>query len=151
DSKRARSSQIAETLVVAQQQVEQIRAELVGIEREINGVESTQHSLRGEAESSQSEFSRCEVKLAENRARVQFLSEDVTREFQVEIAGLDWKRLLWKSDGEPEGLKPLDLDEDDADEKPEGAAPSAEAKAAAPEPKLVAAAEGTSASTEPGA
>ena len=122
DSKRARVAQISETLVVAQQQVEQIRGELVEVERQIGGVESTQFSLRDEAESAQNEFSRCEVKLAESRARAQFLSEEVSREFQTDISALDWKRLLWHSDDEPEGIKPLDLDDEDE----EGDAPTAE-------------------------
>ncbi|MEP7353824.1 MAG: hypothetical protein ABI824_11380, partial [Acidobacteriota bacterium] len=46
------------------------------------------------------------------------LAEEVTREFQTEIAALDWKQLLWRADDEPEGLKPLDLDEDESDEAP---------------------------------
>ncbi|PTY07398.1 chromosome segregation protein SMC [Opitutaceae bacterium EW11] len=127
DSKRARSAQIAETLVVAQQQVEQIRIELVEVERQIGGVESTQFSLRDEAENAQEEFSRCEVKLAESRARAQFLAEEVTREFQTDITTLDWKLLLWRSDDEPEGLKPLDLDEDE-DEAPDSRGQVSEVK-----------------------
>jgi chromosome segregation protein len=120
DSKRARSAQISETLVVAQQQVEQIRKELVDVEREINGVESTQNNLRTEAEKSQTEFSRCEVKLAESRARAQFLTDEVKHEFQTDVATVDWKQLLWHADNEPEGLKPLDLDEEDEGEAESG-------------------------------
>jgi chromosome segregation protein len=123
--KRARAGQIAETLVVAQQQVEQIRLELVDVERQIGGVESTQFSLRDEAETAQEEFSRCEVRLAESRARAQFLTEEVTREFQTDISTLDWRKLLWHSDDEPEGIRPLDLDEDEDEE-------GAPAKAAQP-------------------
>jgi|GEM_PF-63057 len=123
-AKRARSTQIAETLVVAQQQVEQIRIELVEVERQIGGVESTQFSLRDEAESAHTEFSRCEVKLAESRARAQFLVEEVTREFQTDIATLDWKKLLWHSDDEPEGIKPLDLDDEDDETEGGDAAPA---------------------------
>ena len=120
ENQRRRSGQIAESLVVAQQQVEQVRINLVEIEAEIDRVEATQHSLRTEADAAQNEFSRCEVKLAESRARVQFLTEEVTREFQVEIASLDWRRLLWHADDEPEGIKPLDLDDDeDEEQKPE--------------------------------
>ena len=120
DGKRARSAQISETLVVAQQQVEQIRKELVDVEREINGVESTQNNLRTDAEKAQTEFSRCEVKLAESRARAQFLTDEVKHEFQTDVTTLDWKQLLWHADDEPEGLKPLDLDEDDEGEAESG-------------------------------
>ena len=122
DYKRVRSGQITETLVVAQEQVEMIRKKLVDIEAEINGVEAAQHSLRTEAETSQLEFSRCEVKFAESRARAQFLTDEVKHEFQTDVTGLDWKQLLWHADDEPEGMKVLDLDEDDEDEpKPEAA------------------------------
>lgn len=123
--KRARASQIAETLVVAQQQVEQIRTQLVEVERQIGGVESTQFSLRDEAEAAHDEFSRCEVKLAESRARAQFLTEEVTREFQISIGTLDWKQLLWHSDDEPEGVKPLDLDDEEDEAENKGQAPEA--------------------------
>ena len=120
DYKRVRSGQISETLVVAQEQVEIIRKKLIDIEAEINAVESTQHNLRTEAETSQAEFSRCEVKLAESRARAQFLTDEVKHEFQTDVANLDWKQLLWHADDEPEGMKVLDLDDEDDDEqKPE--------------------------------
>ena len=133
DGKRARAAQIAETLLVAQQQVEQIRGELVEVERQIGGVESTQFSLRDEAESAQNEFSRCEVKLAESRARAQFLSEEVSREFQTDISTLEWKKLLWHSDDEPEGIKPLDLDDEDEEAEGSGSSQSGEKNEAAAE------------------
>ena len=135
DAKRARGTQIAETLVVAQQQVEQIRKELVDVERGINSVESTQQGLRVEAETAQNEFSRCEVKLAESRARAQFLTDEVTHEFHTDVAALDWKQLFWHADDEPEGIKPLDLDEEDEDEpKPDAiATTSAPVETPAPE------------------
>jgi chromosome segregation protein len=116
DAKRARAAQLSESLVVAQQQVEQVRVELTEVEREIGGVESTQDSLRTEAESSQSEFSRCEIKLAESRARAEFLKEDVSREFQTDISTLDWKLLMWRSEDDPPDLKSLDLDDDEDEE-----------------------------------
>jgi chromosome segregation protein len=58
------------------------------------------------------------VKVAETRARVQFLTEEVTREFQADIAQQDWRKLMWHADDEPEGMKDLDLDEDDAEAAP---------------------------------
>ncbi|MGC4073072.1 MAG: chromosome segregation protein SMC [Nibricoccus sp.] len=128
DSKKARSAQLAESLVVAQQQVEQVRIELADVEREIGGVENTQDSLRTEAESSQSEFSRCEIKLAESRARAEFLKEEVSREFQTDISTLDWKLLMWRSEDDPPDLKALDLDDDEDEtdggsQKPEASVP----------------------------
>jgi chromosome segregation protein len=58
--------------------------------------------------------------MAETGARVQFLVEEVTREFQTDVGQQDWRLLMWHSDDEPEGMKELDLDEDD-----EGGVPAA--------------------------
>jgi chromosome segregation protein len=115
---RARAVQLAETFVVAQQQVEKVRVELVDVEREINGLESAQHAVRDESDAAHEELSAHEVKLAENRQRAQFLGEEVTREFQADVAAIDWKHELWHSDDEPEGLKPLDLDEEEESDQP---------------------------------
>ena len=127
---RSRATQLAETLAVAQDQVEKIRVELADVEREIGGLESAQHSVRDESENAHEELSVHEVKLAENRQRAQFLVEEVTREFQTDVGSVDWQRQLWKADDEPEGIKPLDLDEDE-DEGGEvaPAAPATEAAA----------------------
>ncbi len=118
DTQRSRSTQLAETLVVAQEQVEKIRRELLEVEREINGLEAAQHTIRSEAEKATSQLATHEIKLAGDRQRAQFIAEEVTREFQADIAALDWKHFLWRSDDEPEGLKPLDLDEEEDAETP---------------------------------
>ncbi len=124
-NQKARAAQIAETLVVAQQQVEQIRIELGEVEREIGGVENSQDGIRTDAEKAQSDFSRCEVALAQNKSRAQFLEEDVQREFQIRVGQYDWRAILWRSEDDPPDLKMLDLD-DDEDEDAEPAAKSAE-------------------------
>ncbi len=120
---RSRAAQLAETFVIAQEQVEKVRLELTDVERDINALESAQHAVRDESESAHDELSAHEVKLAENRQRAKFLVEEVTREFQTDVAGIDWKHQLWHADDEPAGIKPLDLDEDeDEDVAPAGAA-----------------------------
>ncbi len=113
---RARAGQIAETFGVAQEQVEKVRVELVEVERTIGGLESAQAAVREESETAHDDLSAHEIKLAENRQRAQFLVEEVTREFQADVAGLDWRQQLWRADDEPEGLKPLDLDEEEEEE-----------------------------------
>ena len=128
---RARGAQLAETFGIAQEQVEKVRVELVDTEREIHGLESAQHAVRDETEAAHELLSAHEVKLAENRQRALFLVEEVTREFQTEVAAIDWKHELWHADDEPEGLKPLDLD--DEEEAEAGAAlDGARAAASAP-------------------
>ncbi|MBL9218064.1 MAG: chromosome segregation protein SMC [Opitutaceae bacterium] len=108
-----RAEEITTTLAVAQENVEKIRVELSTVEAEITAVEEGLSSIRSEADSAQAELSKHEVKVAETRARVQFLTEEVTREFQADIAAQDWRRLLWHADDEPEGMKDLDLEEEE--------------------------------------
>jgi chromosome segregation protein len=112
-AQRARGEELAKTLVVTQESVEKVRIELVEVEREISASEAAQASVRAEAELAQGELSRCEVKLAENRSRAEFLTEEARREFQADLATVDWKHQLWHADDEPEGLKPLDLEEEE--------------------------------------
>ena len=131
DGQRARSVQLGETLVIAQEQVEKIRVELVDVEREINGLESAQHSLRSDAEAAQSALAKHDIKLAGDRQRAQFIAEEVTREFQANIAQLDWRHFYWHADGEPEGMKLLDLDEEDEGEEAAPPAPVPDATMAA--------------------
>ena len=126
---RARAEEISVTLSVAQETVEKVRVELSAVEGQINQIESGLSSIRSEAEAAMSELSKNEVRVAELRARVQFLTEELTHEFQVEVATLDWKNLLWHADDEPEGIKDLDLDEDDEAGSKE---PGAESQPAAP-------------------
>ena len=121
---RARGAQIAETFSVAQEQVEAVRIGLVDVERAINGLEAAQVSVRQDADASHTQLSTHEIKLAENRQRAQFLREEVTREFQTDVAAINWQHQLWHADDEPEGVKPLDLDEED-DDGAESPAPAA--------------------------
>ncbi len=113
---KQRAEEIVKTLAVAQANVESVRGELSTIEHEISAVENGLTSIRSEAETSQAELGKHEVRVAETRARVQFLTEEVTREFNADIAAQDWKQLLWRADDEPEGLKALDLDEEEGSE-----------------------------------
>jgi chromosome segregation protein len=110
---RANATRIGETLSVAQEQVEKIRTELVLVEREIGSLESAQSALREESDAAHESLSSHEVRLAETRQRSVFLAEEVAREFQADVAAVNWKDMLWHADGEPEGMKQLDLEEED--------------------------------------
>jgi chromosome segregation protein len=116
-AQRAKAARIGETLAVAQEQVEKVRVELVDVEKEITSLESSQASLRQEADSAHDELSAHEVRHAESRQRSVFLAEEVTREFQIDVATVAWKETLWRADDEPEGAKPLDLDEEEGTEE----------------------------------
>jgi chromosome segregation protein len=120
-AEQARAAQLAETLSVALQQVEKIRAELVAAEAGIGAMEAAMAEGRQEADRAHDELGSQEIKLAEDRQRVQFLAGEVAREFSAEVANLDWRRLLWHAADEPEGLQTLDLDDEPGEEPVDGA------------------------------
>ncbi len=111
----ARGAEITRTLAVAQASVEKIRDELTALERQITAVEEIQQGLHAQTDATQEELGRSEVKLAEGRSRAQFLAEEIQHEFQTDLATVDWKQLLWHAEEDPPDLKPLDLDDDDAE------------------------------------
>jgi chromosome segregation protein len=127
----ARAAEAARTLEVAQQSVEKLRGEFVEIERQISAIETEQQGLRTETDTALEELSRMEIKLAEHRARAQFLAEEVQREFQCDLAAVDWKRMLWHSEDDPPDLKLFDLD-DDEDAEERGSMPDGASLPAAP-------------------
>ena len=138
DGQRYRAGQLAETLTVAMQQVELIRQQLIEVERSINGVESSQDGIRTDAEKSASDLSRCEIDLAQVQSRVQFITEDVQREYQLPVGSYDWRGLLYRADDQPPDLKVLDLEDDDdedgASESESGSPPGTPSSSSAPEP-----------------
>lgn len=123
---RARAAKLEETSAVAREQVEAARRDVAAVDRDAAAVEAEQSALRAESDAAQEGLGAHEVRHAELRQRAQFLAEEAAREFQADVAALDWKQLLWRADDEPEGLRALDLDE--AEEAGEGAAPPAEAR-----------------------
>ena len=107
------AAELARTLVISRENVEKIRGELIGVEQGITAVETGLASLRAESDTAQSELAQQEVRAAETRARVQFLAEEMTREFSTEIGTVNWRHLLWHADDVPEGLRALDLDDEE--------------------------------------
>ncbi len=75
-------------------------------------MESAQAALREQAEAAHEDLSAQEVRLAENRQRAAFLAAEAAREFSTDVTAADWRDLLWRADDEPEGLQPLDLEEE---------------------------------------
>lgn len=141
EAQRARAEECARTLVVSQESVQSIRQELVQLEEVLGVLEKELSYVRTQSESLRSEASRLQVDLAEKRARLQFLQEEAQREHGTDLKSVEWRYELWMAGQQPEGLRPLDLDEE-ADEngadaakaeKPKPEAPKAENAGTAPE------------------
>jgi len=115
---RAQAEGLVGAIDAAREEVASIRVALSALETEIAEIESAQAGIRREADAAQEELNAGMVKLAEVRQRLTFLEEDTTREYQAELATLDWRHLIWRADDEPEGLHPLDLEEEGEEAEP---------------------------------
>src|SRR5690606_15770549 len=77
--------------------------------------EREQAYVREQVDARRAEVSKQQVDLAEKRTRPQFLQDEISRAHGVELRDVDWRYELWMAGRPPEGLKPLDL-EDEGDE-----------------------------------
>ncbi len=119
-NKIAEGEAISGKLVEAQETVETIRGSLKEAEEVIQTLEQEQAVLRDRSEGCRSALSQSQVKLAEERSRLHFLMEEVTREHQIDLTSVNWRMELWRANQQPEGLKPLDLDDAESLNKEEG-------------------------------
>lgn len=126
---RARAEECARTLAISQESVERTRAQLVKIEELLQVLEREQGYLREQSDGVRADVSQLQVEVAEKRARAQFLQEEVQREHQTDLKGIDWRYELWIARQQPEGLRPLDLDEE-----PDDTTPASQPAAAEPAP-----------------
>jgi chromosome segregation protein len=110
-NKIAEGEIIAGKQLEAQETVEKVRISVKEVEGVIQTLEQEQAVLRDRSEGRRSALSQSQIKLAEERSRLHFLSEEVTREHQIDLMSVNWRRELWSANQPPEGLKPQDLDD----------------------------------------
>jgi chromosome segregation protein len=140
EAQRARAEECARTLVIAQESVQTIRQELVQLEEVLGVLDKELSYLRSQSETLRTEVSKVQVDLAEKRARLQFLQEEAQREHGMDLKAVEWRYEMWMAGQQPEGLRPLDLDEeedsrDETAEKKKAEAPKAAAAETAETPK----------------
>lgn len=107
-----------------QAKVEAARALFAELDARIAEIEGEIAQSRSSTEEDQRELNKIEVKLAEQRSKLGFIKEEAEREYQVELSGIDWQAMLWHADDEPEGTHPLDLDEEEGEEKKQESKPA---------------------------
>ncbi|HLS28810.1 MAG TPA: chromosome segregation protein SMC [Opitutales bacterium] len=108
----AEAETAAGELARMQEEVEEARTSFASLDTAITAIEKELAELRGTAEGKTGELNKIEVQLAEQRSKLGYLQEEADREYQVQLAEIDWQAMLWHADDEPEGGHPLDLEED---------------------------------------
>ena len=111
-SERERAKNLAENLEAALGEIEAQRVKVAESETSIAEYENSLSAEREAHMRKTSEKNECQIRIAKIRSKLDFISERILSEYDVEIAKVDWKSELWKSDEEFEIKVKLDELED---------------------------------------
>jgi len=113
-----RSESLDGELEESKQVVEKTRETLVSIEDKVGILEKEQSYTREKVEALRSNLNNQHIQIAEKRSRLEFVHEEIEREYGIDLRLVDWKFEVWKARQPVENLPKLDLDtsESDADE-----------------------------------
>ena len=111
-SERERAKNLAENLEAALGEIEAQRVKVAESETSIAEYENSLSAEREALMRKTSEKNECQIRIAKIRSKLDFISERILSEYDVEIANVDWKSELWKSDEEFEIKVKLDELED---------------------------------------
>ncbi|MEM9157965.1 MAG: chromosome segregation protein SMC [Verrucomicrobiota bacterium] len=107
-----RSEAVDTELEEAKTLVEQTREGLISTEQKISVLEKEQAEVRARLDTLKGSLNNQQVQIAEKKSRVEFVQEEITREYGVELKDIDWKYYLWKARQPVDDLPKLDLDTD---------------------------------------
>ena len=111
-SEQRRAQALAETLAASVGEIEAQRVKFTECERNISEFEA---SLTGERETlmrSNAQKNEYDVRIAKLRSKLDYIAERILNEYETDVASVDWKAELWKSDEEFELKVKLDELED---------------------------------------
>lgn len=111
-SERERAKNLAENLEAALGEIEAQRVKVAESETSIAEYENSLSAEREAHMRKTSEKNECQIRIAKIRSKLDFISERILSEYDVEIANVDWKSELWKSGEEFEIKVKLDELED---------------------------------------
>ena len=114
---RARVTEIEKTLQITFDTLEETRGSMATAEKEINDLEESMGSLREEIHTVETDLNRLDIRLAQQRSELNFLLEEIRREYEMDLDSVDWRRELWLA-GEalPERIR-VDIEEESPDEE----------------------------------
>jgi len=118
-----RSEALNAELEESKQVVEKTRETLSSIEDKVGILEREQAYAREKVETLRSSLNNQHIQLAEKRSRLEFVHEEIEREYSIDLRLVDWKFEVWRARQPVENLPRLDLDaaSNDEDENAESA------------------------------
>lgn len=136
ENAKARSASVDEELEQAKALVEQTRGALATVEDKVGILEKEQAYAREKVEGLRGNLNNQQVQIAEKRSRLEFVQEEIDREYGIDLRLVDWKFEMWKARQPVENLPKLDLDTSVA-ESPESEEDSSNEEGESAEAKTV--------------
>ena len=89
---------------------------MVEVEEKISVLEREQSVVREKLDSLKTDLGGQNVQIAEKRSRVEFLNEEIQREYSIDLRLVDWKSEMWKASQPVANLPTLDAEDEDEDD-----------------------------------
>ena len=95
ERQRQIGAEIAKTLKIAQSALEGHRESLIVAENEIRSLEESLSAQREAQRLVEAELNQHEVQWTKERSELNFLADEVLREYQVELKSVEWEEEIW--------------------------------------------------------
>lgn len=123
--------EVSEELETAQAASNEVRETLMAQEKEIAAQESSLGEVRKELQTYEASLNKEAIVLAEKKSQMRYLSEEIMREYDLELGDIEWRREYFLANQKLVEKLALDLEEEDAeapdpDSAPQIQEPSAE-------------------------
>ena len=115
EQQRELSEKISEDLQIAQETTQAMRETLMSQEKKIAQGEAALSDLRQELQSYEGNLNKEAIILAEKKSQMRYLSEEIMREYDLELEGIDWRREYFVANQKLVEKLALDLEEDQAE------------------------------------
>jgi len=100
----------------AKVRVEQTRESLKSIEEKVGILEKELSYVREQLDEQKGSLNNQQVQIAEKRSRLEFIGEEIDREYGIDLKIVDWKYEMWKARQPVENLPKLDASEEEAEQ-----------------------------------
>lgn len=113
-TQRERADELNSRITLTLQTLESRKADLAAAQEQIKEIEGSLSGVRESVDKDSAELNQRELRQTRLQAERDFLSQNITREYQVEIGEIDWRRELWMAGDElPERIR-VEIEEDDS-------------------------------------